>query len=126
MMEELRLTQSGLANSIGLNQNAVSNWLNGKSTMPENTARAIEQAHRVRWQWLLNGEGAMLLDDMGNLSENEVRLLKVFRHKYLRGYHFPVFHPSDPLKQLFKCSRCPVSRRDLCQWFVHSLRRDRR
>lgn len=79
MMEELRLTQSGLANSIGLNQNAVSNWLNGKSTMPENTARAIEQAHRVRWQWLLNGEGAMLLDDMGNLSENEVRLLKVFR-----------------------------------------------
>lgn len=40
---------------------------------------AFQAALGVRWQWLLNGEGEMLLDDMGKLSPQEVRLVKMFR-----------------------------------------------
>jgi len=47
--------------------------------MPQSTAMAFQAALGVRWQWLLNGEGEMLLDDMGKLSPQEVRLVELFR-----------------------------------------------
>ncbi len=47
--------------------------------MPQTTAMAFQAALGVRWQWLLHGEGEMLLDDMGKLSPQEVRLVELFR-----------------------------------------------
>lgn len=47
--------------------------------MPQSTAMAFQAALGVRWEWLLNGEGEMLLDDMGKLSPDEVRLVTLFR-----------------------------------------------
>jgi hypothetical protein len=49
------------------------------AAMPQATAMAFTAALGVRWQWLLNGEGAMLLDDTGKLTADELRLIQIFR-----------------------------------------------
>lgn len=79
MRTHFQLTMQKLASVIGVSQAQISQWETGKNTMPQATAMAFQAALGVRWQWLLHGEGQMLLDDMGTLSENEVRLLTVFR-----------------------------------------------
>lgn len=78
MLGRFGITQTQFAAAVGMKHTAVINWLNG-APMPRATAMAFQAALGVRWQWLLHGEGQMLLDDMGTLSENEVRLLTVFR-----------------------------------------------
>ena len=46
--------------------------------MPQSTAMAFQAALGVRWQWLLTGEGAMLLKDRPKLSDQEAELLDAF------------------------------------------------
>lgn len=46
--------------------------------MPQSTAMAFQAAYGVRWQWLLNGEGEMLLTARPNLSDQEKELLDAF------------------------------------------------
>ena len=53
--------------------------------MPQSTAMAFQAALGVRWEWLLNGDGEMLLDDMGKLSPEEVRLVKLFRQSDIQA-----------------------------------------
>lgn len=62
-----------------MHNSQVSSWVNGRYAMPRATAMAFQAALGVRWQWLLHGEGQMFLDDMGKLSADEVRLIKVYR-----------------------------------------------
>jgi transcriptional regulator with XRE-family HTH domain len=58
------MTQAQLADLIGANRAVVSFWLSGKSAMPQSTAMAIGAALGIRWQWLLHGEGDMLMDEV--------------------------------------------------------------
>jgi transcriptional regulator with XRE-family HTH domain len=55
------LTKKGLADLIGLSHSNVHAWLNG-GNMPRSTAMAFQAALGVRWQWLLTGEGDMMVD----------------------------------------------------------------
>lgn len=61
IMEHFALPQRGLAALIGVNPSQVSFWLNDKSSMPQSTAMAFQAALGIRWQWLLHGEGEMLM-----------------------------------------------------------------
>jgi len=60
-------------------------WLAGETAMPQSTAMAFQAALGVRWEWLLHGTGKMLLDDMGKLTPEEVRLLNIYRHSDLEA-----------------------------------------
>lgn len=51
------LTQSDLADRLDVSPSAVSLWLNGKRTCPDETVRRIAQITRVEPGWLLTGEG---------------------------------------------------------------------
>lgn len=64
LLEHFQITQTQLAEKIGANRAVVSFWLSGKSGMPQSTAMAIGSALGIRWQWLLNGEGDMLLGEV--------------------------------------------------------------
>jgi transcriptional regulator with XRE-family HTH domain len=79
ILDHFSLTQSGLAERIGMTHSIISQWLNESKAMPQSTAMAFQTALGVRWQWLLTGDGEMLLPDIGKLSEEEVRLLSAFR-----------------------------------------------
>lgn len=74
-----QLSMRALADTIGVSQAQVSMWESGKNAIPRPTALAFQAALGIRWEWLLNGEGEMLLDDMGKLSPQEVRLVELFR-----------------------------------------------
>lgn len=71
IIEHFGLSQRGLAGAIGVNPSQVSFWLSGESSMPQSTAMAFEAAFGVRWQWLLNGEGEMLLAKSGHLTDDQ-------------------------------------------------------
>lgn len=86
------LTQVQMGNLIGIRHAAVSHWLTGRSEMPQSTAMAYQSALGIRWQWLLHGEGAMLLeavtqhfpDDLKELAELWPRL-SVEDRQYVLG-----------------------------------------
>lgn len=71
ILRHFNLTQAELAAKIGGRQSTVGNWLSGAAEMPQSTAMAIQFAIGVRWQWLLNGEGEMLAEETGSLSDEE-------------------------------------------------------
>jgi transcriptional regulator with XRE-family HTH domain len=85
ILSHFGLTQSQAGELLGFRHSIISNWLAGKNEMPQSTAMAFQAALGVRWEWLLHGTGKMLLDDMGKLSPEEVRLLTVFRHSDLEA-----------------------------------------
>ena len=68
-----------MAEIIGVSHPQVSHWLSGKNTMPQSTAMAVQAILGVRWQWLINGEGEMLLKDRPKLSDQEAELLDAFQ-----------------------------------------------
>lgn len=86
------LTQSKLAEIIGVSHPQISHWLSGKNSMPQSTAMAFQAALGVRWQWLLEGTGEMLLKERPRLSDQERDLLDAFnqlpkdRQDFLVGY----------------------------------------
>lgn len=63
-MSHFGLNQAQTAALFGMRQTIVSRWLTGVAEMPQSTAMAFQAALGVRWQWLLNGEGSMLLDEV--------------------------------------------------------------
>jgi len=79
ILERFSVTQAAFGGLIGMKHSIVSSWLAGKKSMPQSTAMAIQAALGVRWQWLLNGEGEMLLEDLGQLSPEETELIKTYR-----------------------------------------------
>lgn len=80
VLKHFDLKQTGLSSLVGMKHTVVIKWLSGETAMPQSTAMAFQAALGVRWEWLLHGQGRMMLDDMGKLSTDEVRLLQVFRH----------------------------------------------
>lgn len=58
-----QLTQSELADRLDVSASAVSLWLNGKRTCPDDTVRRIARITRVEPGWLLTGEGSPEGDD---------------------------------------------------------------
>lgn len=63
-MSHFGLNQTKIGDLLGYKHTIVSLWLSGKKEMPQSTAMAIGAALGIRWQWLLNGEGSMLLDQV--------------------------------------------------------------
>ncbi len=78
ILKHFGLTQAELAETIGGRQSTVGNWLSG-ADVPQSTAMALQLAIGVRWQWLLNGEGEMLAEDTGSLSDEERVLIRNYR-----------------------------------------------
>lgn len=69
MMAHFNLNQAGVAEIVGMRHTIVSRWLSGETQMPQSTAMAFQAALGVRWQWLLNGEGEMLLSKAEHLPD---------------------------------------------------------
>ncbi|GAB4422233.1 MAG: hypothetical protein OHK0011_00870 [Turneriella sp.] len=63
-MEAFNLNQVQLGETIGIKHAAISHWISGRTEMPRSTAMAFQAALGIRWQWLLNGEGDMLLSEV--------------------------------------------------------------
>lgn len=70
ILDNFGLSQNAFARALGISQSNVHAWLHG-GNMPQTTAMAIQFAIGVRWQWLLNGEGEMLAEETGSLSDEE-------------------------------------------------------
>ena len=92
VLSHFAVTQSKLAEIIGVSHPQVSHWLSGKNTMPQSTAMAIQAALGVRWQWLLNGDGEMTLSERPHLTDQERDLLDAFhrlpdkRREFIVGF----------------------------------------
>lgn len=69
LLSHFGLTQKKMADMVGMSQSNVHAWLNG-GAMPQATAMAFQAALGVRWQWLLNGEGEMLLTKADHLPDD--------------------------------------------------------
>ena len=70
IMEAFGLGQAALAEKIGATQASLSMYAGGHRNMPQSTAMAFQAALGVRWQWLLNGEGEMLLSKADHLPDD--------------------------------------------------------
>jgi transcriptional regulator with XRE-family HTH domain len=64
VMAHFGLKQASLAATIGLAQSAISMYASGQREMSQQVAMAFQAALGIRWQWLLYGEGSMLLDSV--------------------------------------------------------------
>jgi len=72
------LTQAQAGDAIGVSGAQISRWMLGQNAMPRTVKLAFQSVFNVREQWWDDG-GEMLLDDMGKLSPQEVRLVELFR-----------------------------------------------
>ena len=75
IMHTFGLNQAGMAGVIGVTAAQMSRWILGQNEMPQPTAMAFQAALGIRWQWLLNGEGEMLLAKRETVTDNEKILL---------------------------------------------------
>lgn len=64
MLTHAGINQAKISEILGVSPGQISRWINGVDSMPQPTAMAIGAALGIRWQWLLHGEGAMLLDSV--------------------------------------------------------------
>ncbi len=78
VMKSLDLSQRDLANAIGVSEGQMSRWIKGINKMPRATAMGLQAAYAVRWEWLLNGEGAEFLPKSHSLTAKEKKLLAIF------------------------------------------------
>lgn len=81
------LTQAEAGEAIGVSGAQVSRWALGQNSMPRTVKLAFQDVFKVREQWWDDG-GQMLLDDMGKLSPQEVRLVELFRRKLVDAVIF--------------------------------------
>jgi transcriptional regulator with XRE-family HTH domain len=56
-------SQAEFAESVGLTKNYISLVETGKRNLAERTAKDICRIYKVNYQWLLHGDGDMLMDD---------------------------------------------------------------
>lgn len=66
LMQDKELSESELADLIGLNRSQINRIANDKSNLIKKVALAIESKTGYRATWLLTGEGGMFLSDAGN------------------------------------------------------------
>lgn len=84
-MAAAKMTQVECANKIGVAHTQIGRWMRDENEIPQPAAMALAQIFHVRWEWLKMGDGKMLLEDMGNLSPEEVRLIEIYRHLDMAG-----------------------------------------
>lgn len=64
LLAHFGLKQAELAEKIGATRTSLALYAGGQRNMPQSTAMAFQAALGIRWQWLLNGEGDMLLSEV--------------------------------------------------------------
>lgn len=63
LIKSLSLTQSALADKLGITQGAVSSWLCRDTLSSEGAHRIKEAFPQINLDWLLTGNGQMLISD---------------------------------------------------------------
>ncbi len=79
LMKHKGFTQQTLADKIGLARSALSLYAGGHREMSQQVAMAFQAALGIRWQWLLHGEGDMMLPPTVDLPQDEADALKLYR-----------------------------------------------
>ena len=75
------MTQTVFAESIGISQSLVADWISGKRSITKLHALAIQMVHGVNAEWLLTGQGDMFLppEPIPGLSEKEMEYVRILR-----------------------------------------------
>jgi len=76
LIERLGWSQERLANEIVTSPSTVSRWLSGKMPPSKTSLRRIAGATGVNQEWLLTGQGQMLVPPAGNRAEPGPKLLE--------------------------------------------------
>lgn len=76
---QIGISQGDAAKSVFVTPGQISKWVLNQNAITPNAALAFEARLGIRSDWVLKGDGAMLLDDMGQLTEEERYLLTLYR-----------------------------------------------